>query len=333
MRPELYGETGAQEWLRLLLRKTIDLEKNLNGSDVLLVPDFYHDARTDLLPRVIAKTRCYSVAIFHDAAALALPTLADRDRKKFHNYLRSLATFDLVICISRESRDDLLQRWRDDGVLPTQTVIEPWPVEFEPEARNGYRSSEPIAACISSFEPRKNHFTLLRAAEKLWSRGARFELQLVGRTSQHSAPKMISSLWQMRRNGRPLRWLRHINDDALHQVYRSCRFTVYPSLMEGFGLPIAESLWHGKPVICGGNGALGEVARGGGCLILDQASPDAIALGMKTLLSDQQLYSRLCEEARSRTFRSWSDYTDKLLAHHRVQSQSAINLPRPNSVE
>jgi len=76
-----------------------------------------------------------------------------------------------------------------------------------------------------------------------------------------------------------------------------------------------ESLWHGKPCICGGTGALGEVAQGGGCLIVDQTSDSAIAAGIEKLLNDQETYQRLCREARARTFRSWSDYTDRLLSH------------------
>ncbi len=323
VRPEWYGETRTEEWLRLFLRKKIDLESEMTKTDVLLIPDFYNDARTSLLPRVISRSRAYSVAIFHDAAALRLPTLADHNRVKFLSYLRSLAAFDLVICISEESRDDLLKRWSEEGVSPTKTVVEPWPIEFGSDVREiSPARTEPIIACIGSFEARKNHFTLFSAAEQLWEKDIRFELQLVGRTTHHSAPKMIAKLWQLRRRGRPLRWLRHISDDALRDVYKSCRFTVYPSLMEGFGLPIAESLWHGKPVVCGGNGALGEVAAGGGCLIVDQTSADALADGISTLLSDQQLYSRLCAEARSRKFRSWADYTAKLLTH----------LEKPNSI-
>jgi glycosyltransferase involved in cell wall biosynthesis len=85
--------------------------------------------------------------------------------------------------------------------------------------------------------------------------------------------------------------------------------------MEGFGLPIAESLWHGKPCLCGGNGALGEIAHGGGCLIVDQTNPLALAEGIKSLLRDQQLYARLCDEARARKFRSWTDYIEKFLDH------------------
>jgi glycosyltransferase involved in cell wall biosynthesis len=66
-----------------------------------------------------------------------------------------------------------------------------------------------------------------------------------------------------------------------------------------------------------------EVARGGGCLIVDQTSEDALAGGIKNLLTDQQTYSRLCTEARARKFRSWSDYIEKLLEHLQVPPGSA----------
>src|ERR1051325_5807450 len=105
--------------------------------------------------------------------------------------------------------------------------------------------------------------------------------------------------------------------ESFHQrrINCECAFTVYPSLMEGFGLPIAESLWHGKPCVCGGNGALGEVARGGGCLIVDQASTSALADGIKSLLQDRQLCGRLSNEARARKFRTWPDYVDKFVTY------------------
>jgi glycosyltransferase involved in cell wall biosynthesis len=125
----------------------------------------------------------------------------------------------------------------------------------------------------------------------------------------------------LREQEKPVHWLQHVDDETLLRSYRDCRFTVYPSLMEGFGLPIAESLWHGKPCVCGGNGALGEVARGGGCLIVDQTDPAALADGIRKLLQDRQLYVRLCDEARARQFRSWPDYIEKFLQH--LQPQTA----------
>ena len=323
-KPEWRGETLLAELRRLAFRKTIRLENQTASADILLVPDLYSDVRTQRLPELITKTGIRIVAIFHDAAALRLPRLSDKAQMRFQNYLKSLAAFAQVICISHESCDDLLRRWHEYGSSPTTTCVEPWPIEFDRAVRaaDSVRARNMIA-CVGSFEPRKNHLTLLAAAERLWLQGHDFELQLVGRTTDYYAPKMLPAVWRLQRRGRPLRWLRHVNDKTLHEVYRSCRFTVYPSLFEGFGLPIAESLWHGKPCICGGNGALGEVARGGGCLIVDQTSEDALAAGIKNLLTDQQTYSRLCTEARARKFRSWSDYIEKLLEHLQVPPGSA----------
>ena len=315
-KPEWRGETFLAELHRLAFRKTVRLENQITAGDILLIPDFYSDVRTQRLPELIAKTGIQSVAIFHDAAALRLPHLSNKAQVRFQNYLKSLAAFAQVICISHESRNDLLRRWHEYGSSPTATRVEPWPIEFDRAVRGADSvGARNMIACVGSFEPRKNHLTLLAAAEKLWLQGHDFELQLVGRTTGYYAPKMLPAVWRLQRRGRPLRWLRHVNDETLHEVYRSCRFTVYPSLFEGFGLPIAESLWHGKPCICGGNGALGEVARGGGCLIVDQTSDGAIAAGLKKLLTDQKTYMQLCLQARARKFRSWADYIEKLLDH------------------
>jgi glycosyltransferase involved in cell wall biosynthesis len=170
-----------------------------------------------------------------------------------------------------------------------------------------------MVLCVSSFTPRKNHLRLLEAAQRLWDSGCEFELHLVGSSSGNWGIKVAFEVRRLQFLGRPLRWLRHVDDRALHQAYRECSFTIYPSLMEGFGLPILESLWHGKPCICGGNGALGEAARGGGCLIVDQNSTTGLAEGIRQLLSEEQLRRRLSAEAASRQFRSWNDYVQSFL--------------------
>jgi len=315
-RPELRGEYFPAELHRQIFRKSIQLQDQLQPDDRFLLPDIFRDGRLGKLPPLISETTARSVAIFHDAAVLRLSLLSERERAKFERYITSLANFDLVICVSEASRADLLQLWAELGATPTETVIETWPVE--PSVLGEDRSSKDSRAlvlCVGSFEARKNHLVLLHAANALWETGLEFDLELIGRSTGAFGGKVEAELRKLRRSARPVRWLKQVNDEVLNRAYRRCRFTVYPSLMEGFGLPIAESLIHGKPCICGGNGALGEVARDGGCLIVDQTSSDTLGQGIKKLLVDQKTYSRLCEEARSRRFRSWSDYMDRLLAH------------------
>jgi len=319
-RPDLRGEHPIAELQRLLFRQSVPLKRKIKPGDVLFVPDIYRDGRLSYLPQLIRETGVRAVAIFYDAAALRLRIARNRTRDRFQKYIDSLAAFQLVICISRDSQEHLHQLWREHSTKPTETCVEELPPgDLDPTAREESIEEAgapiPIILSVGTLEPRKNHLTLLRAAEILWKNGLSFELQLIGRSTGYYGHKVISPIKQLQRAGYPIRWLQHVDDRTLHRAYLSCRFTVYPSRMEGFGLPIAESLWHGKPCVCGGNGALGELARPGGCLIVDQTNAEALAEAMRTLLIDNTSYERLSADARAREFRSWTDYIDKLQGH------------------
>jgi glycosyltransferase involved in cell wall biosynthesis len=105
-----------------------------------------------------------------------------------------------------------------------------------------------------------------------------------------------------------------VGDEALEGAYRECAFTVYPSLAEGFGLPVAESLSRGRPCICSARGALGEIARGGGCLALEGVGAADISSAMDSLLGSPAELAALAKAARGRRFPSWADYGVRLAA-------------------
>ena len=312
--PEWRGEDPFTEFCRMLRRRRFNLDQEISATDVFLVPDIFRDRRREALPAFLKRTSARTVAIFHDATDLRLTDVyPDRERKS-RPYLEALALFHLVICVSEEARNDLHHFWNKYGCRPTKTAVELWPGELDgaQTIAVGDESVDSILY-VSSFHGRKNHLKLLDAAEQLWRERLQFNLTLIGRNVGAPFNKIVCQIWKLGMRGRPLRWLRHVSDQTLLRAYRECRFTIYPSLMEGFGLPITESLLHGKPCICGGNGALGEVAQGGGCLIIEQTKTDALAKAIRKLLSDRQLYTRLAAEARARKFRSWSDYIDKFL--------------------
>jgi glycosyltransferase involved in cell wall biosynthesis len=313
-KPQLRGQNPIAEFRRLVALPRFDFAGELRPNDVFLSPDVHADARRKILPRLIDKVPARSVAIFHDAARLRLAPVYGSRGGRYRDYIVSLASFDLVICISQEAHDDLQHYWEQFGCKPTATRIEPWPAAVEQVQTNtGPTAASNVVLCVSSLDPRKNHFTLLSAAEKLWAQGLDFELRLIGRAARLFGRKVAKKVEDLRRRRRAVTWMRHIDDETLLREYRDCRFTVYPSLMEGYGLPIVESLSHGKPCVCGDNGALGETARGGGCLIVDQTNVDALAAGMEKLLTDRETYARLSAETRARTFRSWPDYIKRLL--------------------
>ena len=222
------------------------------------------------------------------------------------------------MAVSRETADDLLAFWRERGLtrLPPVAVF-PWPVNHAGAARRF--SPAPVVTgrrsllCVGTFEPRKNHLVLLEAAGIVWERGGDFELVLIGRTTAQWGGQVESAIARLQVAGRSVRWLRHVDDETLRRAYDACAFTVFPSLVEGFGLPILESLWHGRPCVCGINGALGEVSAGGGCLPVDQTTAPSLAAAIERLLADPTLYRRLCEEAAARRFETWESLAGELL--------------------
>jgi glycosyltransferase involved in cell wall biosynthesis len=114
--------------------------------------------------------------------------------------------------------------------------------------------------------------------------------------------------------GRPLRYDGPVDDATLASAYAACAFTVYPSLLEGFGLPVLESLAHGKPCVCSAHGALGEAARGGGCLALAAVDAPSLAAAIGRLLAAPEELAALATVAHRRPIRPWGDYARELVA-------------------
>ena len=310
------------KFIRRQLHKRHRLDFAATGwtaADTLFVPEIFQDRRLDWLQALARRQTGRVVGVCHDAIAWRRPEITPPARQAgFARYLDVLGDFSHVVCVSAEVRADLEAYWRAGGGSTAVVTVAGWPVDHAGAARpaaadaptgGGLRS----VLCVATFEPRKNHLVLLAAAESLWARGVHFELVLIGRTTAHWGARVLAALEPLQAGGRPVRWLRHVDDATLQAAYAACAFTVFPSLIEGFGLPVLESLWHGRPCVCGNNGALGEITAEGGCLVIDQTDATALAAGLERLLGDAELYARLCQEARERVFDDWAGYTARLL--------------------
>jgi glycosyltransferase involved in cell wall biosynthesis len=102
-----------------------------------------------------------------------------------------------------------------------------------------------------------------------------------------------------------VRFLGHVSDPLLAELYRAAACLAFPSLYEGFGLPLLDALAARLPALIGGSGALPELAAGA-ALEVDAESVEAIADGLQRLLEDAQLRSQLAARGgrRARAF-SW----------------------------
>lgn len=282
----------------------------------LLVPELFSPAVGAALSAVFGATRGPRAAVFHDAIALKFPELTpSKTVARFPVYLAELLAFDGIAAVSDDSREALRDYWAWCGIKNTPALVTiPLGIDTHAPTQNG--DSHPPAASpagptilsVGSIEGRKNHLALLEACESLWARGARFSLHLVGLAQPQTAAAALERIRALQAAGRPLRYDGAVSEAALQAAYAGCAFTVYPSLIEGFGLPVLESVAQGRPCICSARGALGESTRGGGCLALDHVDAPSLAAGISQLLDSPEKLAALAAEAREREFRTWSDY-------------------------
>ncbi|MDP3070128.1 MAG: glycosyltransferase [Opitutaceae bacterium] len=288
-------------------------------SSSLIVPEVFSSGVAAALPALMAATSGPRVAIFHDAIALKFPELAPmKTVGRFPAYLVELLAFDGIAAVSEDSRASLTAYWSWLGVKnppPVRTL----PLGIDPPAaptvgQESPPGTPPTLLSVGSIEGRKNHRALLEACEARWAAGDQFSLHLIGLAHPQTGAAALARLRALQASGRPLRYDGPVGDAEVARAYAACAFTVYPSLIEGFGLPVIESVAHGKPCVCSARGALGESAAGGGCVALDRVDADALATVIARLLRTPAELAALASAARARPIRTWADYARDLTA-------------------
>jgi glycosyltransferase involved in cell wall biosynthesis len=259
------------------------------------------------------------VAVFYDAIALKFPELTPSGTvARFPAYLRELLLFDGIAAISEDSATSLREYWNWLGVSnPPPIHAIPLGIDHPDTSAADTSAPAPVIPrllCVCTIEGRKNHLALLEACETLWREGREFELQLIGLARPDTAGAALARINQLQREGRRLLFAGSVPEADLHLAYRQCSFTVYPSLIEGFGMPVLESLHYGKPCVCSGLGALGESARGGGCVPLATVDPTSLAITLRQLLDQPAELAALSAAARARRLKTWPEYTREFTA-------------------
>ena len=304
---------------RIFNLKTNEMLPQNTHYEGLIAPEIFSPQQFLAYKILADKIKGPKIAVFYDAVTLSLPEYAPKKTiEKFPAYLNSLLWFDGITAISEASKNELLNYWEDKGHKTHPPVVTiPLGTNLHPlrEASETKDSAEklPTILTVATIEGRKNHLSLLRAAETLWEQGFNFRLRLVGKMQNETGEAAFQYIQKLQQMGRDLIWTGPLSEKELHAAYRECAFTVYPSLYEGFGIPILESLSFGKPCICSNGGALPESAHGGGCLILKDPDAKNIAVSISNLLRDPDLFRKLSAEACARRYKSWKTYSHELM--------------------
>ncbi len=287
-------------------------DRTVRPDDWFFTGELFSEEERPGFSEFLASRPCRLAAIFHDAIPLKHPHITWPQSVARHpGYLKLLARFDRVWAVSAASRDDLLGFWRWQGVEKTPPVeVLALGADFTAAPRV---TSRPLAAgapsllCVGILEPRKNQTFLLDACEYLWRDSLAFDLHVVGRVNPHFGPPVVARLQALRRQTPHLHFHEAASDATVAQLYARARASVFPTIAEGCGLPLLESLWMGVPCVCSDLPVLRENADAGGCLPVALNDRDAWREALRQILTDDALHARLTREATTRPLPTWAD--------------------------
>jgi alpha-1,3-rhamnosyl/mannosyltransferase len=147
---------------------------------------------------------------------------------------------------------------------------------------------------VGTVEPRKNYPRLLAAYRNLRAAKSAPPLVIAGRPGWAYGDTLD------RIRAEPgVRYLGHVDEPTLSALYESAAALAFPSLYEGFGLPLLEAMAHGVPAVAGNVGALPELAADAAVLV-DPEDAGAIQSALEKVLTDKALRGRLISAGRAR---------------------------------
>jgi glycosyltransferase involved in cell wall biosynthesis len=214
-------------------------------------------------------------------------------------------------CISEATRADLVRLFPYASGKASVIPLAADPAFSAPVDRPGHPALEgdPYVLAVGTLEPRKNLERLIAAWTALDPevRGDHV-LALVGPIGWDAAPILAAA----REAG--VRLLGRVSEDELRALYAGCAAFAYPSLYEGFGLPVLEAMAAGAPVLTSNVSSLPEVA-GDAALSVDPRDAGAIGAGLAQLLTDPALRDDLRRRGRERAAAfSWERTARETLA-------------------
>jgi glycosyltransferase involved in cell wall biosynthesis len=255
------------------------------------------------LPSAIAK-----VLTIHDLTWPLYSNIAD----PFHRCMfwlffeRSVRQADRIIAVSQSTARDLqhILRVPESKIMVVYNGVGPAYKPHDPRAASElvaskYGASKNYLLMVGTIAPHKNLVTVIEAMKILHERGElSFQLLAVGAKSRKDA-KLSKALESSGLTGEDIRFLGFVPEEDLPILYSGSCLFVFPSLYEGFGLPLVEAMACGVPVVASYTSSTPEVV-GDAALLVPPTRPEAFAEAILRVRSDADLRKAMIEKGFSR---------------------------------
>jgi glycosyltransferase involved in cell wall biosynthesis len=321
LRDELGAAVSEVVWRDRAWHRASGDEKarvSVSRDDWVLTAELFCEAERPGLWGFLREKPCRMAAIFHDAIPLSHPHITWPQSVSRHpEYMKMLAAFDLVFAVSRTSRDVLVGFWDWQGVerhaeVEAISLGADFLKSARPEPCAPSAGAAKSLMAVGILEPRKNQEFLLEVCESLWSEGLDFELNVVGRVNPHFGKPVAKRIAELRKRGRRVTHHEGVGDELLLKLYREARATVFPTIAEGCGLPVLESVWLGVPCVCSDLPVLRENADGGGGVTVTLNDKAAWVAALRRVLTDDSWMAELRAEVNGRVVPTWAQIAAEL---------------------
>lgn len=251
---------------RLLKRKpgparSVPLEHRA-GDQLVLLYSSWHSGFFPLAEQ-LKRDGVWIISVIYDLIPLTHPQFCDAGLVKvFNHWFDWIArTADGYIAISTTIRDQLRQemvrrigeqqvseRWFDYFHLGSELDLIDATHAVDPTLVRLFKRPEPVFLMVSTIEPRKNHAYLLDAFERAWAAGSQARLCIVGKIGW-KCEALIERIERHPQFNSRLFMFNNLSDQSLEHAYRHSTALVFPSYVEGFGLPLVEAMQRGLPAM------------------------------------------------------------------------------------
>ena len=258
------------------------------------LPQLYQQLQGSLLfspiPEAPIYTNCRYIVTVHDLIPLRFP----RHFSALTNYYRFYLPFVLkqaqhIICDSVATARDINKFF----AIPTQKITSiPLAYDSNHFKPSNVQSKSNYFLYLGRYDPHKNLQRLLAAFAEL-TNNQDYELWLVGPTDSRYTPQLQHQARKLNINHQ-VKFLNYISYQELPSVIANAIALVFPSLWEGFGLPVLEAMACGTPIITSNLSSLLEVA-GDAALLIDPYRIEEITAAMKTVATDEEVRAQLGE--------------------------------------